>query len=49
MVHTKHENKFKSIIDDEWSHLVYSGLWQDPLKTDLDGFIENHKTQSQEL
>ena len=26
MVHTKHENKFKSLIDDEWSYLVYSGL-----------------------
>ena len=41
MVHTKHQNKFKSIIDDEWSYLVYSGLWQDPLRQDLDGFIEN--------
>ena len=41
MVHTKHQNKFKSIIDDEWSYLVYSGLWQDPLKQDLDGFIES--------
>ncbi len=40
MVHTKHENKFKSQIDDEWAYLVYSGLWQDPLKTDLDAFIE---------
>jgi len=40
MVHTKHENKFKSLIDDEWAYLVYSGLWSDPLKTDLDGFIE---------
>ena len=40
MVHTKHQNKFKSLIDDEWSYLVYSGLWQDPLKQDLDGFIE---------
>jgi len=40
MVHTKHQNKFKSMIDDEWAHLVYSGLWQDPLKADLDGFIE---------
>ena len=40
MVHTKHQNKFKSIVDDEWAHLVYSGLWQDPLKADLDGFIE---------
>jgi len=41
MVHTKHENKFKSLIDDEWAYLAYSGLWQDPLKADLDGFIEN--------
>ena len=40
MVHTKHENKFKSIIDDEWAYLAYSGLWQDPLKQDLDSFIE---------
>jgi len=40
MVHTKHENKFKSIIDDEWAWLAYSGLWQDPLKQDLDAFIE---------
>ncbi len=41
MVHTKHETKFKSIADDEWSWLVYSGLWEDPLKRDLDSFIEN--------
>ena len=40
MVHTKHETKFKSLIDDEWAYLVYSGLWQDPLRADLDGFIE---------
>ena len=40
MVHTKHQNKFKSIIDDEWAWLVYSGLWEDPLREDLDGFIE---------
>ena len=40
MVHTKHQNKFKSIIDDEWAYLVYSGLWQDPLRQDLDGFIK---------
>lgn len=40
MVHTKHENKFKSIIDNEWAWLAYSGLWQDPLKSDLDAFIE---------
>ncbi|MGI0046054.1 MAG: argininosuccinate synthase [Nitrosotalea sp.] len=39
MVLTKHELKFKAMVDSEWSWLVYSGLWQDPLKTDLDMFI----------
>ncbi len=45
MVHTKHQNKFKSLIDDEWAYLAYSGLWQDPLKEDLDGFIEASQRQ----
>jgi len=44
MVHTKHQNKFKSLIDDEWAYLVYSGLWQDPLRKNLEGFIESSQT-----
>ncbi|MDC8437983.1 MAG: argininosuccinate synthase [Candidatus Nitrosotenuis sp.] len=40
MVHTKHENKFKEMVDQEWAWLAYSGLWQDPLKRDLDRFID---------
>ncbi|MDE1839162.1 MAG: argininosuccinate synthase [Thaumarchaeota archaeon] len=39
MVLTKHELKFKAMVDAEWSWLAYSGLWQDPLKSDLDMFI----------
>jgi len=39
MVLTKHELKFKSMVDSEWAWLVYSGLWQDPLKSALDMFI----------
>ena len=39
MVLTKHELKFKAMVDAEWAWLAYSGLWQDPLKTDLDMFI----------
>jgi argininosuccinate synthase len=39
MVLTKHELKFKAMVDAEWSWLAYSGLWQDPLKNDLDMFI----------
>ncbi len=39
MVHTKYETKFKALVDDEWSWLVYSGLYEDPLRKDLEGFI----------
>ncbi len=40
---TRHEVWFKHQIDAEWANLVYAGLWDDPLKEDLDGFID--KTQ----
>jgi argininosuccinate synthase len=43
LVLTRHEVMFKAHIDAEWANLVYTGLWDDPLKQDLDGFIE--KTQ----
>ena len=50
MVHTKHETKFKSLVDDEWSWLVYSGLWEDPLKNDLDVYsYRKHKNEYLEL
>jgi argininosuccinate synthase len=40
MVLTKHELAFKQIVDNQWSWLAYSGLWQDPLRADLDKFID---------
>ena len=40
MVLTKHELAFKQIVDTQWSWLAYSGLWQDPLRADLDRFID---------
>jgi argininosuccinate synthase len=40
MVLTKHELAFKQIVDNQWSWLAYSGLWQDPLRRDLDKFID---------
>ena len=39
-VHTRYQNKFKQLVDSEWAWLAYSGLWQDPLKSSLDAFIE---------
>lgn len=40
LVHTKHQNRFKSLVDQEWAWLAYSGLWQDPLRLDLDNYID---------
>jgi len=41
MVMTRHEVLFKQQIDAEWVFLAYAGLWVDPLKDDLDAFINN--------
>ncbi|MEM2168708.1 MAG: argininosuccinate synthase [Candidatus Bathyarchaeia archaeon] len=43
LVLTRHEVLFKQHVDAEWAYLVYAGLWMDPLKEDLDAFI--NKTQ----
>jgi argininosuccinate synthase len=40
MVLTSHELRFKRIVDEQWSWLVYSGLWKDPLRSHLDKFID---------
>jgi len=37
---TRHEVWFKQQVDTQWTNMVYTGLWNDPLKEDLDGFIE---------
>ncbi len=43
MVLTRHEVLFKQQIDAQWTFLAYTGLWMDPLRDDLDAFI--NKTQ----
>ena len=40
LVLTRHELDFKSRVEQEWTWLVYAGLWMDPLRVDLDRFIE---------
>lgn len=40
MVLTKHELTFKKMVDEQWAWLAYAGLWQDPLRSDLDRFID---------
>ena len=39
MVMTRHEILFKQQVDAQWVFLAYTGLWVDPLKEDLDAFI----------
>ena len=41
LVLTRHEFSFKQQVDVLWSNLVYTGLWNDPLKEDLDAFVES--------
>ena len=36
---TSRENLFRPQIENEWSYLVYAGLWMDPLRRSLDMFI----------
>lgn len=43
LVFTREEREFKRMVDDKWAYLAYAGLWLDPLKADLDAFI--NKTQ----
>jgi argininosuccinate synthase len=39
MIMTRHEVLFKQQIDSQWTFLAYAGLWQDPLREDLEAFI----------
>lgn len=36
---TREENLFKEAMDSKWAQLAYYGLWYEPLKKDLDAFI----------
>ncbi len=40
LVLTRSELAFKASVEREWSWLVYSGLWMEPLRHALDSFIE---------
>ncbi|MEI7625837.1 MAG: argininosuccinate synthase [Actinomycetota bacterium] len=45
LVCTIHQNQFKPQIDRQWSYLVYAGLWWEPLRGDLDGYIQSVNEQ----
>ena len=43
LVLTREELKFKEMVDSIYADLIYKGLWHEPLREDLDAFID--KTQ----
>jgi argininosuccinate synthase len=40
LVSTIHQNQFKSMLDQKWAYLVYAGLWLEPLRRDLDAYMD---------
>ena len=38
---TIHQNQFKPGLDQKWAYLVYAGLWWEPLRNDLEAYIEH--------
>ena len=41
LVGTIHQNQFKPGVDQKWAYLVYAGLWWEPLREDLQAYIEH--------
>ena len=41
LVLTRNQVEFKAIVEQQWAWLVYSGLWVDPLRANLDNFIDS--------
>jgi argininosuccinate synthase len=40
LVGTIHQNQLKPGLDQRWGYLVYAGLWWEPLRTDLDAYMD---------
>jgi argininosuccinate synthase len=41
LVGTIHQNQFKPQLDRHWGYLVYAGLWWEPLRRNLDAYMES--------
>ncbi|MDX6699200.1 MAG: argininosuccinate synthase [Solirubrobacteraceae bacterium] len=40
LVSTIHQNQLKPDLDRRWAYLVYAGLWWEPLRGDLDAYMD---------
>jgi argininosuccinate synthase len=45
LVGTIHQNQFKPQLDRQWAYLVYAGLWWEPLRSDLDAYMDQVSEQ----
>jgi argininosuccinate synthase len=45
LVCTIHQNQFKAQLDRQWAYLVYAGLWWEPLRGDLDAYMDSVNAQ----
>jgi argininosuccinate synthase len=45
LVCTIHQNQFKADLDRQWAYLVYAGLWWEPLRGDLDAYMDSVNAQ----
>ena len=41
LVCTIHQNNFKGALESHWAYLCYAGLWLEPLREDLDAYMES--------
>jgi argininosuccinate synthase len=41
LVSTIHQNNFKRSLEDRWAYLCYAGLWWEPLRGDLDAYMDS--------
>ena len=41
LVCTIHQNNFKGALESHWAYLCYAGLWLEPLRHDLDAYMDS--------
>jgi argininosuccinate synthase len=41
LVSTIHQNGFKRALEERWAYLCYAGLWHEPLRDDLDAYMDS--------
>jgi argininosuccinate synthase len=45
LVCTIHQNRLKPQLDGQWAYLVYAGLWWEPLRLDLEAYMDHVNEQ----